>query len=140
GVFCATGLASGANQLSCEYRLAIISLAAPPYDWLAIISLAASPYDCQAKVAETPMQKIIRKRTTAIKARLPNDDRPFGYLSFFRSAGRIAGASAGMSNRLAGNESTEGPDCGGFGTALICTSRVPALSRGTRFPVPHAEI
>jgi hypothetical protein len=82
GAFCETGSACGANQLSCGYELATISL-------------TGSPYDCQTKTAETPMQKIIRKRMRVIKARLPTEDRPFGYPLFVRSAGRTVGMRLG---------------------------------------------
>src|SRR5262249_2635466 len=46
GAVCATA-ASGANQPSCGYELAILSL-------------AMSPDDCQASVAKTPTQNVIR--------------------------------------------------------------------------------
>src|SRR5258708_35921673 len=46
GAVCATA-ASGANQPNCGYEFAILSL-------------AASPYDCQASVAKTPTQNVIR--------------------------------------------------------------------------------
>src|SRR6266853_4088387 len=72
GAFCATGSACGVNQPSCGYEFAIISR-------------AASPCDCQAKVAATPMQKVIRKRTSASKARLTDE--------------------------LTGNESADNSDC-----------------------------
>src|SRR6516162_2267526 len=110
GPFCATGSACGANLLSCGYELAIVSL-------------GGSRYDCQAKVAETPMQKIIRKRTRAGKARLPRNDHPFGRLSFSKSAGGRVGASTVANSR---RQSSENSDCVGLDVALICTSHVPS--------------
>ncbi len=83
GALCATGSACGANQPSCGYEFAIISR-------------AASPYDCQAKVAATPMQKIIKKRTSVSKACLTDE--------------------------LTGNESADNSDCVVLGRALISTS------------------
>src|SRR5260370_30551042 len=91
GVFCATGSACGANQPSCGYEFAIIAR-------------AASPYDCQAKVAAIPMQKVIRKRTSASKARLTDE--------------------------LTGNESAENSDCVVLGRALISTSLSCSQWRG----------
>src|SRR5712691_644575 len=58
----AWGAACGAHQPSCG-------------DELAIISLAASPYDCQAKVAATPMQNMSSNRARLREARLPSDGR-----------------------------------------------------------------
>src|SRR5229473_4860003 len=83
GALCATSSACRANRPSCGYEFAIISR-------------AASPYDCQATVAATPMQRVIRKRTSASKDRLTHE--------------------------LAGNESAENSDCVVLGRALISTS------------------
>src|SRR5260370_38881410 len=82
GAFCA-GKGSGANQPSCGYEFAIIAR-------------AASPYDCQAKVAATPMQKVIRRRMSASRARLTDE--------------------------LTGNVSADNSDCVVLGRALISTS------------------
>lgn len=68
GAVCATGAAGGASQPSCGEELAIIPL-------------AASPYDCQAKVAPTPMQNVIKKRLNGREARLPRDGRAAGIMS-----------------------------------------------------------
>src|SRR5262245_12104581 len=61
---CCSGgeLADGTNQPSCG-------------DKFAIISLAALPYDCQAKVAVTPIQNMIRKRARPREARFTSDAR-----------------------------------------------------------------
>src|SRR5262249_19077003 len=50
GAACGTDAVSGAKEESCGHEVAIIAL-------------PASPYHCQAKVAQTPIENTIRKRT-----------------------------------------------------------------------------
>src|SRR5262249_29071128 len=62
GATCGTDAVSGANEASCGHEVAIIAL-------------AASPYNCQAKVVQTPIENTIRKRTRPREALLPSDGR-----------------------------------------------------------------
>jgi hypothetical protein len=62
GAACGTDAVSGANEASCGHEVAIIAL-------------AASPYHCQSKVAQTPIENTIRKRTRPREALLPSDGR-----------------------------------------------------------------
>src|SRR5229473_3796383 len=103
GLFCVTGAACGTDQPSRGNELAIVLL-------------AASPYDCQARVATTPMQNVIGARANRI--RLPS--LSLLNWSVFRSAGSIASFSTNC--LLAGSEPSENSDCAGFDVALICKS------------------
>jgi hypothetical protein len=71
----------GTNQPSCG-------------DKLAIVALAASPYDCQAKVVLTPMQNTISMRAMLREARLPSEGRLMPASGEDRVIGSTVGAAA----------------------------------------------